>query len=351
MKQAVPAENYYVYKFLDANQEPIYVGQTRNLKGRIRSSHFGGNGHLPEACYDEAEIVVYSRCVSASDMDLQERYLISTLRPKYNTQLNNGDRFSFTIDCFEWKYLPFVRPAERKPKQSAPRFETPAALPDGSVSFRPLHVPSLAAYGKLRVTRDHPGEFHALFSFGKEFMPLRGLGMNGEIWLSALSICEFAFYANASSDATKIRAISLIKGGYIACDDVCIVEDAAFCRQDYALSFWGRHASNAESRTPSNGLLIKASALSGFLEGMFARRTRDEQRRFAKGSAVKAFYRDAAGAFHDKRCKTFDEYCDWKAGPGHVLANTFAVRYHMPKVLDAVSAIEVAASAFGHPGA
>jgi predicted GIY-YIG superfamily endonuclease len=96
---------HYVYKFLDAEEKPIYVGITGNLKGRIRSQHFTSNGHLPKECYQEAEIVVYSECVSVDDAKIRGRYLINQLAPRFNDKMNNGSQFSFKIDDFDWKYI------------------------------------------------------------------------------------------------------------------------------------------------------------------------------------------------------------------------------------------------------
>ena len=40
---------YYVYRFLDKDNEIIYVGKTYNLETRLKT-HFGKKGHLPEEC-------------------------------------------------------------------------------------------------------------------------------------------------------------------------------------------------------------------------------------------------------------------------------------------------------------
>ena len=221
-------ETFFVYKFLDANQETLYVGKTKNLTGRIRSTHFTNSGHLPDECYNETTIVVYSQCLSESDMTIQERYLINTLNPRYNDRLNRSDTFSFTINCFDWKYLPFIRPEERPKKRNIKSSPLTSCLRNVSVQTRPLVVPSLVEMGTLSATRDNPGDLYDLYSFGREFEPLRGLRMNDEFWLSALSICEFSFMSNSSDNSSKIRVIQFIKKGFLICDDVCIVEDKAF---------------------------------------------------------------------------------------------------------------------------
>jgi predicted GIY-YIG superfamily endonuclease len=344
LKAVSKKENFFVYRFLDANQETLYVGKTKNLTGRIRSTHFTNSGHLPDDCYNETAIVVYSQCLSESDMTIQERYLINTLNPKYNDRLNRSDTFSFTINCFDWQYLPFIRPEERLKKRNIKSGPLTSCLPNVSVQTRPLAVPSLAETGTLFATRDNPGDLYNLYSFGMEFEPLRGLWMNDELWLSALSICEFSFVSCASENSSKIRVIQFIKKGFLTCDDVCIIEDKAFCRSDYRSSVFGKlmkkHPLEAGWRESSNGILIRAQALGGFVDGHLERRTRDEKKRLDKGVSVKAFYRSPSGEFPTKRCKTFEEYCDFMAGPNRTNANLFSVAYQIPTVCDALSCIE-----------
>lgn len=330
--------------FLDTNQESIYVGQTRNLTGRIRGTHFADSGHLPEECYNETATVVYSRCLSESDMVMQERYLINALKPKYNDRLNRGDTFSFTIDCFDWKYLPFVRPEERPKKRSSRTGLLALDVPNVSVQVRPMAVPSLAAIGTLSATRDNPGEFYKLYSFGTEFEPLRGLRMNDELWLSALSICEFCFASDSGGNSSKIRIIQFIKNGFLTCDDVCIVEDGAFCRSDYRAShfgkLWQEYPQEEIGHRSSNGILIRARALKGIVGGLLERHTRGEKKRLDRGASIKAFYWVPVGDFPTKRCKTFDEYCEFMAGPNRANANLFSVAYRIPAVCEALSCIK-----------
>ena len=95
----------YIYQFLNKNEEVIYVGITQDIKARIRSQHFTVGGHLPKDCYEEAEMVLYSECLSHDDARIKEHYLINKLQPKFNTMMNNGSRFNFEIDDFKWKYI------------------------------------------------------------------------------------------------------------------------------------------------------------------------------------------------------------------------------------------------------
>ena len=96
---------HYLYKFVNKNDEVIYIGITGDIKKRIQSQHFGGSGHLPEECYEEALMVLYVECVSKDDASVKERYFINKEKPMYNDKLKNDSAFSFTIDEPEWKYM------------------------------------------------------------------------------------------------------------------------------------------------------------------------------------------------------------------------------------------------------
>lgn len=329
MKALAKREKFFVYMFVNVEGETLYVGKTKNLTGRIRSTHFTNSGHLPDECYDETEKVVYSECLSESDMTVQERYLINTLAPKYNDRLNRKDTFSFRIDCFDWKYLPIIRPEERPKKSQATSGLLTFRLPDVAVGIKSLAVPSLAEAGTLPATRDDPGNLYHLYSLGAALEPLRGLRMNGELWLSALSICEFSFISFATDNSSKIRIIQMIKKGFLTCDDICIVENKGFRRNDYLSSRFGKAEQNfrpesGEGRT-SAGILIRAKALAGFVRGLLERETRDARKRLDKGASIRALYRGRAGDFPERRCKTYQEYCDFMAGPDRNNTNIFAV--------------------------
>lgn len=96
-------QNYCVYKFLDENNEIIYIGKTRDINIRMLQ-HFGSNGHLPKECYDSVKKIMYFNCNCGADMDILERYYIDKLKPKYNVRdVNLSLSFSFQLDHIaEW---------------------------------------------------------------------------------------------------------------------------------------------------------------------------------------------------------------------------------------------------------
>ena len=98
---------HYIYKFLNTDEQVIYVGITSNLKARIRAQHFTGNGHLPMECYKQTSMVLYSECASCTDAKIKELYLINKLSPLFNQKLNNGDVIPWPIADFDWKYIGF----------------------------------------------------------------------------------------------------------------------------------------------------------------------------------------------------------------------------------------------------
>lgn len=95
--------SYYVYKFLDTNNNIIYIGQTNNIRRRIEQEHFTSMGHLTQECYKNTNKVEYVELNNGDEMNIYERYLINIYNPKYNKALNNKSRFSFELPELDWK--------------------------------------------------------------------------------------------------------------------------------------------------------------------------------------------------------------------------------------------------------
>ena len=71
---------YYVYKFLDKNNNVIYVGKSKqDLEQRFRR-HL----HLPEECYNLCHTIEYIECPTESDMSIKEIYYINKYRANHN---------------------------------------------------------------------------------------------------------------------------------------------------------------------------------------------------------------------------------------------------------------------------
>lgn len=67
---------FYVYRFLDKEENIIYVGKSKqDLVQRFR-----GHLHLPDACYNLTYKIEYIECATVSDMSIKEIYYINKYR-------------------------------------------------------------------------------------------------------------------------------------------------------------------------------------------------------------------------------------------------------------------------------
>ncbi|WP_378952600.1 GIY-YIG nuclease family protein [Pelosinus sp. sgz500959] len=82
-KQKSNANDYVVYKFIDDNNQIIYVGKTIRLPARM-VQHFKADSHLTDECYDNVKYIFYSSLKTKVEMDIYEIYLIDKFRPQYN---------------------------------------------------------------------------------------------------------------------------------------------------------------------------------------------------------------------------------------------------------------------------
>ena len=93
---------YYLYEFLNENNEIIYIGKATNLIERLR-----GHNHLPKECYKLTKDIRYTELNNESDMHILELYLINTIHPIYNIAENSTiDSPTFKIEySFNWKNI------------------------------------------------------------------------------------------------------------------------------------------------------------------------------------------------------------------------------------------------------
>lgn len=84
-------KNYYVYKFLGENDEVLYIGQTDNLKRRMREHFSEKGGHLEKEQYAQVKKAIYARVSTKESMNNIERHLISTIKPPFNKVYKNVD--------------------------------------------------------------------------------------------------------------------------------------------------------------------------------------------------------------------------------------------------------------------
>ncbi len=96
----------YIYRFLDKDENIIYIGKTHDIKGRLNNHN--NSGHLSSECYCECSCVQYIELSSASDRDVYEIYFINKYKPKYNKQSKRDDELTIKLpEDFRWKEIEF----------------------------------------------------------------------------------------------------------------------------------------------------------------------------------------------------------------------------------------------------
>lgn len=94
---------YYVYRFLDVNENIIYIGKTADIKTRMYK-HFGGRGHLPNDCYEKTKKIDFLELKDAIDGMLLEKYFIMKYHPEFNSTYQDSEiSYSIGDESFRWK--------------------------------------------------------------------------------------------------------------------------------------------------------------------------------------------------------------------------------------------------------
>lgn len=104
----------YVYRFINEQNEVIYIGRTNNIVRRIRQQHFGTNGHLPAVCYQQTKRVEFAQVASENEAKMYELYYIEKHHPLYNKVDIGGGSFSVELPELSWQ------PFEFKDEQTKP---------------------------------------------------------------------------------------------------------------------------------------------------------------------------------------------------------------------------------------
>ena len=99
----------YTYRFVDTNENVIYVGYTGQTMAKRISQHFT-KGHLPKKCYKSIARIDYIKWDSKSDAQVMEVYYINKYHPKFNKLDKQGDRLNIEIeDEKEWKVYQVIK--------------------------------------------------------------------------------------------------------------------------------------------------------------------------------------------------------------------------------------------------
>lgn len=90
-----------IYRFLNKDNEVIYIGRAKDLKSRL-----SGHRHLPLDCYKCIYQVQYITFEDENTLDFVECYFIQKYKPIYNSKFNNGEKV-FRIEELDkkrWKF-------------------------------------------------------------------------------------------------------------------------------------------------------------------------------------------------------------------------------------------------------
>lgn len=85
------------YRFIDANDNTIYVGCSKTIDDRIFKQHFK-NGHLPSECYDSTLGIDIIKTKDYADALSLEQKLIDKYRPRYNKRDKSKNLFTNVYD-------------------------------------------------------------------------------------------------------------------------------------------------------------------------------------------------------------------------------------------------------------
>lgn len=87
----------YVYRFLDKNDEIIYIGKAKEINSRLN-----GHCHLKKDCYDSINRIEYIQLSNDNEARIYEIFYINKFEPKYNKEFNKGNKFGFELPEKEW---------------------------------------------------------------------------------------------------------------------------------------------------------------------------------------------------------------------------------------------------------
>ena len=105
----------YIYRFLDINNNILYVGKTSQTLDKRISQHFT-KGHLPKECYCSIVRIEYQKYKTESDALVMETYYITKDNPRYNKLQKSRDLPTLDLDKQEWrlyKQYKLVKPKQK----------------------------------------------------------------------------------------------------------------------------------------------------------------------------------------------------------------------------------------------
>jgi len=90
-------KKFYVYKWVDSNENILYVGKTIDISNRTTQ-------HIQDKKWiDNDTEIYYAELPNKTDMDIYEIYYINKYNPKYNIRYMNESIFSLTLPELNFK--------------------------------------------------------------------------------------------------------------------------------------------------------------------------------------------------------------------------------------------------------
>lgn len=213
---------FYIYKFLNQHERPIYIGITGDIETKIKLEHFGGSGLLLDECYAAAYMVLYSECVSEDDAKIKERYFINMQSPKYNKKLNDGRSYDYFIGELEWIYMPIDKDSFKKSRLQ--KQKNKIEYQNITLDHQYLSYDSLKS-GPFKLFKKIPCKTTTLledYSYNTN-RKLNTLSINNSVWMFLDQI--YRFIDNNSSKGNITNTIRLINESHIELSSFCITND------------------------------------------------------------------------------------------------------------------------------
>ena len=104
----------YTYRFVDANENIIYVGYTAQSMAKRMGQHME-RGHLPKKCYKSIARIDYIKWETKSDAQVMEVYFINKYHPVYNKLDKQNDHLNIQVtDEKEWQVYQVIKKTNTK---------------------------------------------------------------------------------------------------------------------------------------------------------------------------------------------------------------------------------------------
>ena len=99
----------YTYRFIDCNENIIYVGYTGQSMAKRIGQHFE-KGHLPKKCYKSIARIECIKWETKSDAQVMEVYFINKYHPIYNKLDKQNDHLNIQVtDEKEWEVYQVIK--------------------------------------------------------------------------------------------------------------------------------------------------------------------------------------------------------------------------------------------------